>query len=59
MASYGWIDRLRSRGGDEEAQTMAEYAFVLGVIIPAIILGYALLSGAIAAAYDQAAAFLS
>ncbi len=38
---------------------MAEYAFVLGVIIPAIILGYALLSGAIAAAYDKAAAFLS
>jgi Flp pilus assembly pilin Flp len=59
MASYGWIDRLRSRGGDEEAQTMAEYAVVLGVIVPAIILAYALLSGAIAAAYDRATAFLT
>lgn len=57
MANYGWIDRLRSRCGEEEAQTMAEYAFVLGVIVPAIILGYALLSGAISGAYTRVIGF--
>jgi Flp pilus assembly pilin Flp len=40
MAFFSWI---RSRC-DEEAQTMAEYAVILGVITPAIVLAYALFS---------------
>ena len=38
MALFSWI---RSRCG-EEAQTMAEYAIILGVITPAIVVAYAL-----------------
>jgi Flp pilus assembly pilin Flp len=53
MASYGWIDRIRSRCGREDAQTMAEYAVILGVITPAIVLAYALLSGDIGALIDK------
>ena len=44
MALYSWIDRIRSRSAREEAQTMAEYAVVLGVITPIIVVGYALLA---------------
>lgn len=40
MAFFSW---LRSRCG-EEAQTMAEYAIILGVITPAIVVAYALFS---------------
>ena len=40
MAFFSWI---RSRCG-EEAQTMAEYAIILGVITPAIVVAYALFS---------------
>jgi len=46
------IDRLRSRCGLEEAQTMAEYAVVLGVITPAIVLAYGLLADQIAEMFD-------
>jgi Flp pilus assembly pilin Flp len=52
MAFSGWVDRIRSRCRREKAQTMAEYAVVLGVIVPAIILIYALLSDQIAIAID-------
>ena len=37
----------RSRGAHEEAQTMAEYAVVLGVITLAIVSAFGVLSGAI------------
>lgn len=36
---------------------MAEYAIVLGVIVPAIILGYALLSDGIAGSIDRVVGF--
>lgn len=36
---------------------MAEYAIVLGVIVPAIILGYALLSDGIAASINRVVGF--
>jgi Flp pilus assembly pilin Flp len=49
MAFFRW---LRSRCG-EEAQTMAEYAVILGVITPAIVLAYALFSGSIAGLLDE------
>ncbi len=57
MAPSLWIDRIRSRPSREKAQTMAEYAVVLGVIVPAIILAYAALSGQITAAYLRVIAF--
>src|SRR5438067_9825291 len=41
MALSGWFDRIRSRCRREDAQTMAEYAVVLGVIVPAIVISYA------------------
>ena len=58
MAFFGWFDRTRSRCR-EKGQTMAEYAVVLGVIVPAIILGYTLLSDQIASAIDGVRAILS
>ena len=41
MAFPKWIDRIRSRTVRDEAQTMAEYAVILGVITPAVILAFA------------------
>jgi len=52
MAFHGRIDRIRSHCRRSEAQTMAEYAVILGVITPAIVLGIALLSGQISAVID-------
>ncbi len=57
MAPSSWIDRFRCRRNREEAQTMAEYAVVLGLIVPAIIIAYAALSGQITAAYLRVIAF--
>jgi Flp pilus assembly pilin Flp len=53
MAFRSWFDRIRSRWNCDEAQTMAEYAIILGVLTPAIILGYALLSGDIGNIIDK------
>ena len=39
---------------DESGQTMAEYAFVLSVIVIAIITAFGVLSGAIAGSIDNA-----
>jgi Flp pilus assembly pilin Flp len=39
---------------DESGQTMAEYAFVLTVIVIAIITAFGVLSGAIATSIDNA-----
>ena len=44
MAFSSWIDRIRSCWHRCEAQTMAEYAVILGVITPAIIVAYGLFS---------------
>jgi hypothetical protein len=49
MAFFSW---LRSRCG-EEAQTMAEYAVILGVITPAIVLAYALFADDIGGLIDS------
>jgi Flp pilus assembly pilin Flp len=38
---------------------MAEYAVVLGVIVPAIVIGYTLLSDRVAALLDSVRALLS
>jgi Flp pilus assembly pilin Flp len=54
-ADFSGMPSCRRR---EEGQTMSEYAAVLAVITPLIILGYAALSGAIQAAIDTARSFL-
>ena len=59
MALHRWIDRIRSRPAREEAQTMAEYAVVLGVITPVIVVAFALLANQIAGIYNAFRAFLS
>jgi Flp pilus assembly pilin Flp len=58
MAFTSWIDRIRSRTRRDEAQTMAEYAVILGVITPAIILAFAVLSGAIGPLMEKVIGFL-
>lgn len=58
MPSCGPTDRTPTGWRREEAQTMSEYAVVLAVITPLIILGYAALSGAIQGAIDTARSFL-
>jgi Flp pilus assembly pilin Flp len=59
MAFYGWSDRIRSRCRREKAQTMAEYAVVLGVITPAVIIAYGLLSDKVAALIDSVRSILT
>jgi Flp pilus assembly pilin Flp len=58
MAPSGWFDRIRFRCRRETAQTMAEYAVVLGVIVPAIIIAYAAFSGKIAQLIDSVGSLL-
>jgi Flp pilus assembly pilin Flp len=53
MAFFGRSDRIRMEDGREEGQTMAEYAVILGVITPAIVVAYALFSDTIRAALDR------
>jgi Flp pilus assembly pilin Flp len=53
MAPSGWFDRIRSYCRRENAQTMAEYAVILGVITPAIIIALGLLSGRVAQLLDS------
>jgi Flp pilus assembly pilin Flp len=59
MALQGWIDRIRSRCRLEGAQTMAEYAVVLGVITPAIVLAYGLFADDVAAMFDTIRGFFT
>jgi Flp pilus assembly pilin Flp len=58
MPPSGRTDRIRSCWRRDEAQTMAEYAVVLAVITPIVILAFASLSGAVLSAINAAAAFL-
>jgi len=58
MPFLSWIDRTRSYARSDEAQTMAEYAVILGVITPAVILAFAVLSGAIGPLISRIAEFL-
>jgi Flp pilus assembly pilin Flp len=57
MAFLAWIDRTWVHSSREEGQTMAEYAVVLGVIVPAIIVAYALFADRIAASIDRVVGF--
>ncbi len=58
MPACGRIDRTHSSWREEEAQTMAEYAVILGVITPIVILAFASLSGAVLNALNTARSFL-
>jgi Flp pilus assembly pilin Flp len=58
MGFYGWFDWARSRCRREKAQTMAEYAVVLGVIVPAILIAYGLLSDKVGSLIDGVRALL-
>jgi Flp pilus assembly pilin Flp len=53
MVFQSWIDRIRFQRGQDEGQTMAEYAVILGVITPAIILALAALSGSVGTLLDK------
>jgi Flp pilus assembly pilin Flp len=59
MAFFGWLERIRFRCVREKAQTMAEYAVVLGLIVPGIIIAYAVFSERITAAYLRVIAFFT
>jgi Flp pilus assembly pilin Flp len=59
MALHRWIDRIRSRFAHEEAQTMAEYAVILGVITPVIVVAFAMLADEIARIFDTFRGFFS
>jgi len=47
-------NEIHAKDGRQQGQTMAEYAVILGVITPVIIVAFALLSGAAARAIDRA-----
>ena len=59
MGFYGWFDWARYRCRREKGQTMAEYAVVLGVIVPAILIAYGHLSDKVAFLIDSVRALLS
>lgn len=52
MAFQSWLDRIL-RWNRDEGQTMSEYAVILGVITPAIVLAIALLSGDVGSMLDR------
>jgi len=58
MATSGWFDRIRTRCRRETGQTMAEYAVVLGVIVPFIVIAYAAFSDDIAKLVDSVRSLL-
>ena len=51
--------RIRSRFSRNDGQTMAEYAVILGVITPALVLAFFIFGEAIVAAIDRVRGFLS
>lgn len=53
MAVQRWLRRTRSFFSRDMGQTMAEYAVVLAVITPLIIIAYGAFSDKIAALFDQ------
>jgi Flp pilus assembly pilin Flp len=53
MTSPGRIGRIRSSRRREEGQTMAEYAVVLAIITPAIVLAFGGLGDSVASLLDS------
>jgi Flp pilus assembly pilin Flp len=58
MPLQRWIDRIRSRPAREEGQTMAEYAVVLGVITPVIVVAFAMFADEITRLINNVRGFL-
>jgi len=58
MPPSGRIDRIRSRSRQDVAQTLAEYAVVLAVITPVLVLAFAALSSAVVPVYGTVRGFL-
>jgi Flp pilus assembly pilin Flp len=54
----GRTDRIRSSWRREEAQTMAEYAVMLAVITPVVVLAFATFGNAIIPTIDAVRSFL-
>jgi Flp pilus assembly pilin Flp len=52
MAFQSWLERILCWNRDE-GQTMSEYAVILGVITPAIVLAIALVSGDVGGILDR------
>jgi Flp pilus assembly pilin Flp len=52
MAFQSWLERIL-RWNRDEGQTMSEYAVILGVITPAIVLAIALVSGDVGGILDR------
>jgi Flp pilus assembly pilin Flp len=53
MAFQRWIERICGCWNRDKGQTMAEYAMILGLITPAIVLVIALLSGDVGGILDR------
>ena len=58
MPPSGRIDRIRSRSRQDIAQTLSEYAVVLAVITPVLVLAFAALSQAVLPVYEEVRGFL-
>jgi Flp pilus assembly pilin Flp len=58
MPPSGRIDRIRFRSRQDDAQTLSEYAVVLAVITPVVVLAFAALSGAVLPVYENVRGFL-
>jgi len=58
MPHSGRIDRIRFRSRQDVAQTLAEYAVVLAVITPVLVLAFAALSQAVLPVYEEVRGFL-
>jgi Flp pilus assembly pilin Flp len=58
MALHLWNDRIRSCFSRSEGQTMAEYAVILGVITPILVLSFFLFGEAIVVIIDRVRGFL-
>lgn len=52
------VSEIVQRNETQKGQTMAEYAVILGVLTPAIIVAFALLSGAAEKAIDRVVTLL-
>jgi Flp pilus assembly pilin Flp len=53
MPPSGRIDRIRSRSRQDDAQTLSEYAVVLAVITPILVLAFVALGGAVLPVYEN------
>lgn len=58
MTLSRWVGRIRPSWQSDEGQTLAEYAVVLGVITPIVVLAFMQLSDAVIPAIDAVRDFL-